>query len=216
MYIFQLERKLLKDLIKQNSHFIKGKVLDVGSGTHRRYQSLFVDVNEYITLDVNTESGCDIVADCRDIPVDNDSFDSIVCTQVLGDIPNLGDVVSEFHRILKSKGYLLLSESFFNELHSEPYDFWRFTPYTFQAIFPSNQWEIVKIDRVGGFWSVLAQLVARYFILRFNLYKSMFVGRIFSFINTLISYVVLFFDRIDKTLANRKFCLGYVVIIKKL
>jgi len=51
MYIYQPSRILLKQQIKKQSHYIKGKVLDVGSGDFSRYKSLF-NYKEYIRMDI--------------------------------------------------------------------------------------------------------------------------------------------------------------------
>ena len=141
-------------------------------------------------------------------------MDSIVCTQVLGDVRDFETAVKEFYRVLKKNGVVLLTESLLNELHSEPNDFWRFTSFSFRYIFKKNKFKIIKIDQRGGFFSSQAQLRIRYLIDSLDLYNKKW-----SFIlRPLIRFYgkfMMFLDEIDKSRANRKQTLGWCVLAKK-
>jgi len=187
--------------------------LDVGSGKFKRYD-FFFKYDKYITLDINPKHKPDIVASADNIPLKDGLMDSIICTQVLGDIKNPSVVLKEFFRILKSGGVVLLSESLLNELHDEPNDFWRFTKFGFRYLFEKNGFEIIKVKQIGGFFSSQAQLRIRYFIDRFDLYNKKW-----SFIIRLpirfYGEFMLFLDRIDKSKANQKHAICWCVLAKK-
>jgi len=212
-YIYQPERILLEKQVRKYARYIKGIVLDVGSGEPKRYASLF-KYNKYITLDIDKKCKPDIVASAEKIPLDDESVDSIVCTQVLGDVRDFETAVKEFYRVLKKNGVVLLTESLLNELHSEPNDFWRFTSFSFRYIFKKNKFKIIKIDQRGGFFSSQAQLRIRYLIDSLDLYNKKW-----SFIlRPLIRFYgkfMMFLDEIDKSRANRKQTLGWCVLAKK-
>lgn len=106
MYIFQPYRFLTRKTIKEHAHYIKGKVLDAGSGSFSRYQHFF-DFNQYLRLDLDQKTKPDIVGSVEKIPLPNLSLDSIVCTGVLGDIFEPAKAVKEFNRILKQDGHCL-------------------------------------------------------------------------------------------------------------
>lgn len=212
-YIYQPDRALLIEQIRKHAHHIKGIVLDVGSGGLKRYASLF-KYSKYITLDIDKKCKPDIVASVEKIPLKNESVDSIVCTQVLGDVKNFEAAVKEFYRVLKKNGVVLLTESLLNELHDEPNDFWRFTDSSFRYIFEKNKFKIIKIDQRGGFFSSQAQLRIRYLIDSLDLYSKkwsfilrpliMFYGRF-----------MVFLDELDKSKANRKHAIGWCILAKK-
>ncbi|MEK7149039.1 MAG: class I SAM-dependent methyltransferase, partial [Patescibacteria group bacterium] len=128
MYLFQPERYLLQKQVKKASPHIRGRVLDVGSGTFARYKRLF-QFSEYVTMDIQESERVDVVGSADQIPFPDNSFDSLISTQVLGDIMDPQKAVSEFHRVLKKGGTAVITESFINEMHDEPYDYWRFTRY---------------------------------------------------------------------------------------
>ena len=103
MNTFQPDRYLLKEQIKKYAHYIKGAVLDAGSGDGERYKSFF-KFDRYVTFDINSSHGAEIVGSVEDIPVESESFDSVVSTQVLEHVKNLGLFVDECYRVLKKDG----------------------------------------------------------------------------------------------------------------
>jgi SAM-dependent methyltransferase len=185
----------------------------LGGGKTKRYAALF-SCDKYITLDINPENNPDIVASADKIPLEENSVDSIICTQVLGDVKEPVIVLKEFYRILKSGGHVLLTESLLNELHDEPNDFWRFTEFGLGEIFRKSGFRVLETDQRGGFFASQAQLKVRYLIDKFNLCHKKW-----SFIlRPLIRYYskfMIFLDKIDKNKANRKHALGWCVLAKK-
>ncbi len=213
MYIFQPDRCLLEKQIKKYASYIKGVVLDVGGGKIKRYASLF-NYDKYIVLDINSENHPNIIASAERIPIEEKSIDSIVCTQVLGDVKEPVVVLKEFYRILKDNGYVLFTESLLNELHDEPNDFWRFTKFGLKEIFEKSEFEIIAIDQRGGFFTSIAQLKIRYLIDRYNLYNKEWS----FFLRPLIRWYgkfMIFLDKIDKNNANNKHALGWCVLAQK-
>lgn len=63
------------------------------------------------------------------LPFENDSFDYVVCDQVLEHVEgNLQQAVDEQRRVLKPGGWLILTTCFMNPIHGAPGGFWRCTP----------------------------------------------------------------------------------------
>lgn len=215
MVIFKPSKILLWQKIKGNADFVFGEMLDVGAGEFQRYAGLFKKVTAYKTLDLDEASKPDIVASATAIPLPANSIDSIVCTQVLGDIVRPEEAIKEFYRILKSGGVVLLTESFMNELHGEPFDYWRFTKYGLRFLFEQNGFEVIKIEPVGGFWAVVAHYKIRYLIERFNLYSSLVLNIIFRPFLSLYGRLLLRMDRLTENQASQKFTLGWLIIARK-
>src|SRR3989339_1963812 len=99
-YIYQIERVELAEGVGKLGHHIFGDVLDVGSSDQSRYRGYF-NCTSYSRMDINPNVGADIVGTADNIPAGNNSFDAIVCTQVLGDVYDTDKVISEFSRILR-------------------------------------------------------------------------------------------------------------------
>jgi len=148
---------------------MKGDILDVGSGKSDRYSRLF-KFNKYVRLDIDQVCEPDIVADAQNIPLPDQSFDSIISTQGLEHMPNPSKAILEFYRLLRNNGCCLITVPFFNELHEEPHDYWRFTKYSLEMMFKEAGFNIISIEPRGGFFAVIAQLFTRYLINRFSLF----------------------------------------------
>jgi len=212
--IFKPERYLLNKQIKNFSSYMKGDILDVGSGKSDRYSRLFKP-NKYVRLDIDPSCKPDIVADAQNIPLPDGSFDSIISTQGLEHIPNPSKAILEFYRVLKKNGYCLITVPFFNELHEEPHDYWRFTKYSLEMMFKETGFKIISIEQRGGFFSVLAQLFTRYLINRFSLFSSGF-GMVANPFLKVFGLTMIWLDKVDKSRSNRKFSIGWIAVVQKI
>ena len=85
--------------------YVKGRVLDVGCGD-KPYKRLFPEC-EWVGLD--NRPVAEIVADAHEIPEPDDSFDTVVCTQLLQDCFQPLVVIKECGRVLKPGGFLLVT-----------------------------------------------------------------------------------------------------------
>ena len=212
--IFQPDRFLLYEQIKQVSKYIKGITLDVGAGGYDRYSGLF-NCEKYIRLDRHFQSNVQIIADAEFLPFKADSFDSIVCTQVLEHLRKPYKTLREMQRVLKEEGHILLTVPQTNELHEEPNDFYRYTKYGMEALLQATGFEIVHLSQRGGFFATIAQQIIRYFIDRLDLYRRGFLARILNRVMAIFGYLMVKLDNIDKSSANRKHTIGWCIIEKK-
>lgn len=212
--LFQPDRYLLKKQIKKYAHYINGVVLDAGSGDGERYKNLF-NFDKYIKLDINPSSNADVVGSVENIPLENNNADSIISTQVLEHVKNPQKAVSEFYRVLKSGGHCLVTVPQFNELHEEPNDYFRFTKYGLEEIFSNAGFKIILIDQRGGFWSVNMQIQIRYAIDLFRLNKIRILRWFFQPFILLNGVMAIFFDFFDRSCANRKHAIGWLIIAQK-
>lgn len=212
-YIYKTGRAELYGQIKRHADVIKGRVLDVGAGNFSRYQDLF-NYAEYIRMDIKPGKNIDIVGQAENIPVPDNSFDSIVCTQVLGDVYKLREAFAEFYRVLRPGGVALITESLFDPLHSEPHDFWRFTAHSLQRLAEDAGLNVEVIERRGGYWSIMAQLKARYWIELLNAHKKWF-ARPLSLLLKIHGTLARWLDSLDQSSANKTFTHGYLLIARK-
>lgn len=79
--------------------------------------------------------GIDLVSDITDIPVEDHSFDAILCSEVFEHIPNPELAIKEFSRIIKENGTLLITTPYASLTHFAPYHFYSgFNVYWFESI----------------------------------------------------------------------------------
>ncbi|GAG00381.1 unnamed protein product, partial [marine sediment metagenome] len=113
------------------------KILDVGAG-ECQYKKLCSHLS-YVSHDFCQYDGkgnkkalqskkwdttkVDIVSDIVNIPVKDNSFDIIMCTEVFEHIPEPARAIKEFARILRSDGKLILTAPFCSLTHQAPYYF---------------------------------------------------------------------------------------------
>lgn len=212
MYIYQVEREILRKKISEHRGVFRGRILDAGSGPSKRFKDLASSDAEYLSLDINPEYKTDIVGSVDAIPVEDSSFDFIVCSQVLGDLLYPGKAVEEFYRVLKNGGKILITEGFMNELHGEPRDYWRFTPYGISELLKDKGFEIVQLETAGGFFTVGCQMLTRFAINSFSLYDFDVLGKIFSKAFLVLGKMSIALDYLFQGKANRKFGLSVVAL----
>ena len=93
------------------------KILVVGSGNDP-YRSLFGDLETYTRLDIVVNKNItDIVADARNLPFKDSSYDCIMAIEVFEHLENPEKFVDEAHRVLKKSGVFFLSIPFMFHEH---------------------------------------------------------------------------------------------------
>lgn len=143
-------------------------VLDAGAGTGP-YRGLFAHCN-YKTQDFcqtpTTKGGytkMDYICDITDIPVPDESFDVVICSEVLEHVPEPIKVIREFSRILRPSGRLLLTAPLGCGLHQKPYIFYSgYTPFWYERFLTMLGFENLKILPNCGFFKHYAQESRRF------------------------------------------------------
>jgi SAM-dependent methyltransferase len=102
-------------------------VLDIG-GRIQPYRSLINGrLSGYIAVDLRLTPLVDIAGDAAQLPIRNDCFDLVFCTQMLEYAADPRQVIAEIHRVLKPGGFLFLSAPAVHPQDSDR-DSWRFLP----------------------------------------------------------------------------------------
>jgi len=194
---------------------IKGRVLNVGSGTWERYE-LPTKVTEYVRMDIVKGPNVDVVGRAENIPFPDGSFDSIISTQVFEHIENPEQATREAKRVLKSGGNILITVPQWNELHEEPHDYWRYTRYGLQSLFERHGFKLINMDQRGGYHSVRAQMAMRFAMDKYHLHNHLILGRIVSRLFRVWGSFAIWRDKRDVSRANRKHTIGWCAIFKKI
>ena len=146
-------------------------VLDAGAGSCP-YRSLFAHC-DYKTQDFTSLQGdqlsggqygaidyvCDIVA----IPADDNSFDAILCSEVIEHVPDPDTVMEEFFRILKPGGRLILTAPLGSGIHQEPYHFYGgYTPFWYEKVLSEKGFSKINVQANGGSMKAFSQEALRF------------------------------------------------------
>jgi len=160
--IFAFNRRSRESWIKREAAKVPAasRVLDVGAGSCP-FRSLFSHC-DFVTQDLTPlqpeqlqgrqgYGNIDIISAIASIPVSSESFDLIICTEVLEHVPEPILAVREFGRILRPGGVLLASAPLQSGLHQEPYHFYGgYTPYWYRKFLPEAGFSDIEIKPVGG------------------------------------------------------------------
>lgn len=188
------------------------KILDLGSG-NSPYQKFFPNA---IRVDFEKDLTTTVIADAQNLPFKNNSFNLIICTEVLEHLENPAKAAAEMKRILKIGGRLILTTRFIFPIHNSPHDFFRFTKYGLRNIFSSWRIDTIRedtteLETIGIIFQRLAfQTETRPKELRFLFY-------LFSFIFLrLPNFIVASFAEVDrKNSEHALLSSGYFLICRR-
>jgi len=206
-----------RELKKAINTYAKGELLDIGCG-NKPYEVLFEGlISKYVGCDIvqSNLNKVDILSPANNIPLENETFDTIFSTQTIEHVEDHQGLVNEAYRLLKPGGFIIISGPMYWPLHEEPYDFFRFTKHGFKFILEKAGFKVVEINANGGKWATAGQAlihafessIAKTVINRIllSLYYR-FNGR--KFINK-------FFNKLDNEIYNEINTMNYVVICQK-
>ena len=132
--------------------------LDAGAG-EGMYRPLFEKM-KYFSVDLGKipkdYGNISAISNLTTVPFSANSFDMIICTQVLEHVNAPNTVLSELWRVLKPDGFLWLSAPFFFEQHEIPYDYFRYTTFGIKYLLESENFCIHKLEWLEGYYGALA------------------------------------------------------------
>jgi len=138
-------------------------VIDIGAGSCP-YKYLFNHCN-YIAQDfgklednqIQERMGygnIDIYSEITAIPVENNSFDVVLCTEVIEHVPEPIKAVKEMGRILKPGGLLMLTAPLRSALHQMPFHYYGgFTPTWYYKFLDEAGFENISIIPVSSIFN---------------------------------------------------------------
>jgi len=211
--VYKIADDKLKTIAQKYS---QKKLVDIGCG-NKPYTDFFAPyVTEHIGVDredtLHDKSKIDIFGTAYNIPVDDNYFDTALCTAVLEHLEEPGDAIKETRRVLKTGGYAIYTVPFCWHLHEEPRDFYRYTKYGLKYLFEKNGFEIVELKPMSGFWVTFGQELV-YYLWRFRVGGRLNpLWWIIPIIGAVIQGVSYLLDKIDHP---EGFTWMYMVVARK-
>jgi SAM-dependent methyltransferase len=202
------------------------RVLDAGAGAskyrpffkHCRYeaQDFCQYKGELVKYLQPIEHVCDITA----IPLPSACLDAILCTEVIEHVVDPPAVLTEFARLLKPGGKLLLTAPFLSHLHMEPYHYYGgFTQFWYQHWLPVKGFRIESLTAVGGPGRVCTAFSWTFYFAWIAAEKKASPGRRLlsrccrAFVRPLVLYIFPWLlPKFDPILGNEIACCDYLVV----
>ena len=139
------------------------RVLDVGCGPKPYYPFFAERASEYVGVDVVDNPAAELRGSVESLPVEDGSFDVVLCTQVLEHCDDPAQAVRELRRVTAPGGRVLASTHGVQWYHPSPVDYWRWTQEGLRRLFSTNaDWRELEIEPSGGTTACLAMLVGAY------------------------------------------------------
>jgi SAM-dependent methyltransferase len=152
------------------------RLLDAGAGELRNKQ--FCQHLNYVSQDLCQYEGkgdgiglqtgnwdtrkIDIVSDISQIPVGDQSFDIVLCTEVLEHVPDPVSAVKELCRIVKPGGEMIITAPFASLTHFAPYHFSSgLSRYWYTHHLSRLGFDVIQIQPNGGWFDFIAQEIWR-------------------------------------------------------
>jgi ubiquinone/menaquinone biosynthesis C-methylase UbiE len=207
---------------------INYRILDAGAG-ELQYQK-YCGHLEYVSQDfakydgkgnnsgLQTEtwdnSKLDIVSDITKIPLQDASFDAIMCIEVFEHLPEPILAIKEFSRLLKKNGILILTAPFCSLTHFAPYHYYSgFNKYFYEKHLVENGFEIIEITANGNYFDYISQELRRIAIVAslYGVYKN---KKLDSYVNDLLPLLKELSESSKESSAL--LCFGYHVRAKRI
>lgn len=211
--IYKLHDAALK---KVASKYFKGVLIDIGCGEKPYSNIVKPYISKHIGLDyvdtLHNKSNIDVFGTAYDIPIENEYFDTIMCTAVLEHLEEPNKAIQEANRVLKKSGYAIYTVPLFWHLHEEPRDFYRYTKYGLEYLFRKNGFEIIEIKPLSGFWVTFGQEFV-YYLYRFR--KGGKLNPFWWIIPLIGSFILVICYLLNKIDNSKEFTWMYLLVAKK-
>lgn len=193
---FYFVRREIFCFLRNNSHFLSGNLLDFGGGS-KPYQNLFVKSQNYFSIEVlsNKENlKTDVYYNGSKLPFADNTFDSILCSEVFEHVENINEVVLELFRVLKPGGKMIVTTPFMCIEHEMPSDFRRFSFNGLKSLMINNNFIILKSQKLLNNFHVICQTLNFYIFQvlkkksRYGKYLVYFLSGVLNFASIIVNF----------------------------
>lgn len=219
---------LLRKRLAEAAPYVQGLVLDVGCG-EKQYEDVFQSrVKSYIGVDLPTSylptRHADVYGDACLLPFKSNSFDAVICTEVLPHVEAPHLAFAEFARVLKCNGTLIVTanKSWNKRQATLIPDYWRFTDEGLVQLSRQQKLAVIYTKAGGGFFAMMGQLFSRFMNLEFIHHKNLYKGNdqqpniVFAcLVLPLCALIQLFSLFLDRLYSSKIDTLFYILVAVK-
>jgi SAM-dependent methyltransferase len=201
-------------ILEENKHVFKGRVLDVGGKRDNRrgsFEPPYEQVEDWFFLNNDKQTNPDILIDLPNIPLEDNSIDVVLCTEVMEYIYDFRELLFQMGRVIKPGGVLILSTPFIGALHGDSEgDYYRFTESLLIKEL-TDSFTIESVERMGGIVAVIYDLFRSYMSYQT---KRSFMIRVLS---ALFIKSNRFFIWLDKKSFKNNYYInsGFLLVVRK-
>lgn len=211
--IFRLIEPPIRSALRALAH---GRLADIGCGA-KPYAAMVRDiVRQHVGIDPDPDhrhrEGADLSASAYALPVEDASFDTVLCTYVLEHLEEPGEALAEAFRILRPGGVAIYSVPLHWHLHEEPRDFYRFTRHGLRYLLEKQGFEVVEIRALTGFAATYGQALAYFLAGRRSGIRIPPLRWVLSGLIHLVQALALLLNRFD---ASERFTAEYLAVARK-
>lgn len=160
-HFITFRRHHIDAFLSAHSAKMTGDVLDIGGKKDNKRGAFIPPVEQAASwkfVNIDKASQPDIEASADDIPLPDESADTIIMTELLEHVADPERVIMEAVRLLRPDGRMFITMPFLNQVHADPHDYQRWTATMLRAQMQANGLEIESIDPMGGLYAVLWDL----------------------------------------------------------
>ncbi len=126
-----------------------------GTRCHKRGQ---FDIEKFglsvVFANLSAEKRPHVQSDAMKIAFRDESFDLVICAELLEHVREPLLVLGEVGRVLRGGGRLLITAPFMYRIHGDPCDYARYTDHYWREVLTACGFRDIHIVRQGRFWSV--------------------------------------------------------------
>ena len=208
--------------VKKQLPTYKGNVLDIGCGQSPYKFLLNEKETRYFGIDIvaANEFGYnnpDITAfDGKNIPFADNTFDAVICTEVLEHVQEFQYLIDEIHRTTKKNADIIVTIPWSARYHYIPYDYFRYTPSSLKTMF--SKFSDIKIKNRGTDFSVIGSKIIVAFFRGFfpdRWWKYIFLPFYLIGLPILIVAIIIAHLSLVFNIGSADDPLGYSIVLKK-
>lgn len=164
-------RTSILNALLESRHLLTGTLLDIGCGK-MPYKELLIkpqgQTEKYIGLDLDLPPSefyaevmkPDLYWDAKTIPMEADTVDSVMLTEVLEHVFEPAATLKEANRVLRKGGNIFITVPFLWPLHDVPYDEYRYTPFALEKHLAMAGFGNISVKALGGWNASMGQMFA--------------------------------------------------------
>jgi SAM-dependent methyltransferase len=150
-----VRRRLLDADLEAMSRGAPGRWLEIGNGRILRRGRFHLPAAGWVSLDQSARPRPHVRADAQRLPLADEAFDLVVCSEVGEYLPAPALAIAEIARVLKPGGRLVWATPFMHRADTET-DRWRFTEAGLRQLLQAGGLHVLEVRAQGAALAVAA------------------------------------------------------------